>query len=210
MSPYRMALDLTAHTIHRRIRYFRNLIVAVVIVGIVAIVWALLARSAAGLVEAAVLVPLCGLFFVADYRALDAWRTELLASWVAWDIDFAALSAAIRANPSLPRHTTEGMLATLPTVGDLAEEQQMATSTREAIAAEVISRYRSASDAMVLKTAASALVACALIGAVVMRGWTPLWVLLGLTFLPIAGSWLSRKHTTVPVGLTAPPPPPAR
>lgn len=166
MSAYRLAIDLTTRTIERRARYFRNLIVAVVVAGLVSIAWALIARSPAPLAGLALLVPLSGIFFFADNRVLDAWRAGLLDAWVARELDFSAFSAAIRANPALPKATTEGMLATLPSAGSLVEEQRMAIATRQAIAATTLGSHRSASGALALKAAASVLAAGALIVAV--------------------------------------------
>jgi hypothetical protein len=194
MSAYRTAIDHTTRAIVRRSRYFRNQIVTVVVVSLVSIAWALIARSPAPLLGVALLVPVSGIFFLADSRVLDGWRAELLEGWTAHGLDLAAFSAAIRANPTLPKETTEGMLATLPLAGDIVEEQRMSTATRHAIAAKALAKYRSASDALAVKVAACAVAVGALIAAAATRRWEPLLGVMSLLSVPIAGGWMRRAR----------------
>jgi hypothetical protein len=130
---------------------------------------------------------------VLDHYAVDAWRTTILANWISRDLDVSALAGAIRANPVLPRDTTEGMLATLPVFASLTEEKEVSEASRQGIAAELVARYRETSDEMVLKTAATSLVAGVLVTAVATRTWAPAWGLFTLAALPIARIWLRRR-----------------
>jgi hypothetical protein len=205
VSAYRPAIELTVRTIEQRSRRFRNLIIGVVTVALVAIAWCLIARSPQPLIGAVILVPLCGLFFAADHYALDAWRAELLTGWIARELDMAALVAAIRANPALPRETTEGMLATLPAFGDLLEEQQLPATARQAMAAELAVRHRALSDDMALRTAATGVVAGLLVTAVASRSWTPMWGLCALVAVPITRGWLQHRRHHLLTAATAPP-----
>jgi hypothetical protein len=193
-STYRNAIDLTRHALERRSRYFRNQVVLVVIVSVGAVVWALVARSFSPLVSTLLVVPLCGSFFFADGRVIEDWQSDLLEMWARRELDLAALREAIRANPALPRETTEGMLATLPDTGELFPEQRMSTPTRRAIAAAALAFHRVRLDAIVAKTLVSALIAGALIAAVTIRRWEPLVALASPALLPGIATWRSRRH----------------
>jgi hypothetical protein len=170
MSAYRPAIDHTAQTIQRRARYFRNLVVVVVLIGLVSLAGAALQRSFAPLAGSLVVIPTCAAFFLLDHRLLDQWRNWLLRAWTTGEIDLAAFRAAIRANPALPRDTMEGMLATLPSSDDLVAERGIGVSTRQAVAAELTSRYRAAHTGLALKVAVSLVVVGVLLVAVFEQG----------------------------------------
>lgn len=178
--------------LEKRARYFRNQGVAVVLVGAVSMVAAMAAQSPVPLLGILLLLVPSGMFFVADGKVLDRWRSQLLTPWARGELDMAAFRAAIRANPALPKGTIEGMLATLPDAGDLAAEQRMSTPTRQAIAAATLANYRSNSDAMALKAAASAVGGAALIAAAAMRRWEPLAALVCPLLVPVAVAWMRR------------------
>lgn len=194
MSAYRNAIDRTTRTIERRARYFRNQVITVVVVGLLSLAWALAGRSLAPLLGIALLLPVCGLFFFADHRVLDAWRAELLDDWVRRDLELAAFRQAIRANPALPKETTEGMLATLPSAEDLITEQGMSTATRRAVTVATIGRYRWRSDAMALKTLAWAIAGGGLVVAIAKSRWEPLLTLVSLVLLPVVGIWVRHRR----------------
>ncbi len=203
MSAYRAAIDQTTLTIERRARNYRNLVIGVVVVSILSISSALVIRSLAPLLGSLLIIPLCGMFFFTDSKVLEAWRFELLKEWVSRSIDIAGFSAAIRANPILPKGTTEAMLATLPSVGNLAEEQKMSSATREAVAVKLLAMHQSVSDSLALRAGATALVACALILSGTLRRWEPLLVLASLVLMPIASGLMRRRRLA---DFTAPPP----
>jgi hypothetical protein len=192
VSAYRTAIDQTTDSIARRARYFRNQIVTVVAIGALVAVGALVTRSVAALSAWLVLVSVCGLFFHADSRLLNKWRRNLLAPWIARELDFAALLEAIRANPALPKPTVEGMLATLPFCGNLVAEQAILRPTRQAIAAGSVEIHRSRAQVLLLNVVASAVVVAALLASVYLRRWTPLLGLAALVPLPLGRAWISR------------------
>ncbi|MBA2669753.1 MAG: hypothetical protein H0U67_05220 [Gemmatimonadetes bacterium] len=197
MSAYRDAIDRTTGLIKRRARHFRNLVVAVVLVVLGAVVGSVAARSLLPLAAVSVLLPLCAAFLVADERLLARWRAEVLAAWTRRDIDLAALRAAVRAHPTLPKETTEGMLMTLPSVGELTAEQALMTPTREALAATIRAGHREHADSLLLGALASAVVVGVLLAVV----WTRVWILLpGLAILtagPALSLWMRRRRLTV-------------
>jgi hypothetical protein len=191
---YRSAIDLTTRGIECRARYFRNQVVAVALLMCVSVAVALAARSAVPLLGMVLVVPVCGMFLAADHRVLGHWRSELLTAWAMRDLDMAAFRNAIRANPALPRETTEAMLATLPIAGDLTAERLISTPTRRAIAAESLARHRSHADAIGFKAATAGIAGCALLGAFALRRWEPLVSLAGLVLVPIGDKYLIRRR----------------
>jgi hypothetical protein len=193
VSAYRTAIDETTRTIDLRARYFRNLIVIVVAIGFVVIVAAVLTRRASALWAWLLLVPPCGAFFYVDARVLNGWRKALSIPWTSHDIDFEVLRQSIRANPAMPKGTTEGMLATLPSADSVATEQQVLTPTRRAIAAANLALHRERANALLLQTIASAVVVSILLAALWSRAWAPLWGLAALALLPAVRVWATRR-----------------
>jgi len=194
VAAYRSAIEQTARTIERRARYFRNQVIVVVTISVVCIVAAVVTRSASALWGWLVLIPACGLFFYTDSRVLMEWRSELLRSWVARELDFAAFRQAILANPALPKATTEGMLASLPSAGDLVAEQQVPTPTRQAIAAASLALHGGRADALLLNVVTGGLIVATAIAAIWMRAWVPLIALSTVVPLPIARVWMRRRR----------------
>jgi hypothetical protein len=167
-SSYREALDATLAVLQRRARNLRNLVVVVVLIGVASLAGALVTRPASGLAGLLILVPACGFFFFADAMLLGDWRSALVASWVRGEVDFAAFRDALRATPSLPTETTEAMLETLPSAGDLVAEQSIHGPTRQALAAANRTMHRARADTLLLNAAASAVA----IGMVAVAIWT--------------------------------------
>lgn len=194
MSLYRVAVQQTTSAIDARARYFRVAVVAVALVLVVSTAWALWARSFAPLLGMVLVVPVCGAFLSSDQRLLNKWRTELLGVWVDRNLDLAAFRLAMRANAALPKETVEGMLSTLPSVGDLAAEQRLSTLTRRAIAANALATHGSRADTAALKAGGAGLISGTLIAAVALHRWVVLAALLALGFLPLWGAWMNRRR----------------
>lgn len=194
ITTYRAAIDRTAAALERRARCFRHQVVAVILVSCGCVMWAVLAGAAMPLLGLLSLVPVCGLFLIADERVLDGWRSEILTAWAGRLIDLSAFSAAIRGNPILPTATAEGMLLTLPRMAALDVEQRIAAPTRRAIAAENCEKHRLGSDLIALKTAAGGIVVAALLVAVAGRGGEAVATLSVLALLPVVRAWLRHLH----------------
>lgn len=196
VSPYRTAIDRTARVIERRAAFYRNLVVAVVLIGVASLIVALVARSLAGLAGVLFLVPACGLFFHLDARLLNGWRSDVLARWAGGELDLAALRPALHAHPGLPRDTLDAMLATLPSVADLPEEQRIPSPSRQAAAAAYRAMHRERSDLLLLDAILSGIAAAALVAALWMRMWTPLLSLIVLVLRLPLGAWMRRQRLT--------------
>ncbi|HMB91051.1 MAG TPA: hypothetical protein VKP65_09410 [Rhodothermales bacterium] len=168
------AVQHTLRVMERRSRWFRNMVIAVVMIPVASGVWALVAGSWLPLLGLLVLVPVCVLFLLLDVRALQQWQRYLFARWQDGSIKLDVFAHAIDAMPKLPKHTLKAMLDTLPTQDLDARIRQPSATTREALIAtvEAISRYEIARQAWILGGVVVALVS--VIGAVVQMVWLPL------------------------------------
>jgi len=194
VSAYRTAIERTTRVIERRAKYYRNLVVAVVLIGAASAAWALAARAPSALAGVLFLVPACGLFFFADARLLNGWRADVLASWASGELDLAALRQALGAHPGLPQETLDAMLGTLPSAGSLGEEQRILAPTRQAAAAASLTAHRARADSLLLHSAATAIAASALAAALWLRSGAPLLGLAVLVLrLPLA-AWMRRRR----------------
>lgn len=194
VSAYRAAIELTTLVIERRARSYRNLVVAVVLIGIASIGWALAARALSGLAGVLSVVPACGLFFFADARLLNQWRSGVLASWASGELDLAAFRSAVSAHPGLPQETRDAMLGTLPSTADLVEEQRILPPTRQAAAAASLMVHQGRADSLLLNTITSGITVSALVAALWMRTWTPLVGLVVLVLRPPVAVWMRRRR----------------
>jgi hypothetical protein len=194
MSDYRLALDCTAQALHERARSFRYLIVAFVATGLFSIGAAIALFSLKPASALLLLAPLFHAFLWRDRVILRRWRRHLGVAWAARRIDYAALVQALAANPSLPQSTVQGMLGTLPAVGDLRTEQAVSTSTREAIVETVAVRDDGDVAALAAWTLALAVGSVAVVVAVLGGEWNPL---LGLVVVPsmlALPTWFRRRR----------------
>lgn len=188
MSPYRIAIDLTTQTIDNRAKYYRNLVVAVVLTSLASMGWALVSWSLSPLSGLFLIFPICGLFFFIDAKLLNEWRDQLFQSWVKKDIDFCGLCDAVNAISILPKDTLQGMLAILPVAGNISAEQAFSSSTREAIAASIEMNYVNQTDAMAFKVTGFAVVVGALILTIAIHIWQPHLMVVFVTLLPFLQS----------------------
>jgi len=184
LSPYRAAIDLTADAIVRRGRLFRNLVIVVVLIGLVSVVWAAVARSATALCGVLLILPSCGVFFCLDMMAVNAWRHRILEAWSRREVDLSAFRSAIRASPAFPRDTTESMLAMLPPTPELVAEQRISSATRGAIAAEAELRNNLEALRRLAAAATSGLVTGGAIAVLATHRWVPLACLTLLLLRP--------------------------
>jgi hypothetical protein len=103
VSTYRLAILQTITTIDIRARYFRNLVVTVVMLTVGSIGWAAVTWTFSPLAGLLLLLPLCGLFFFLDAKLLNDWRSQLFDAWLRKDIEFRDFCEAASAIPMLPK-----------------------------------------------------------------------------------------------------------
>ena len=169
--------SFTAEVLDRRSRRYRNLVVAVALVGLVAPVAALALWDWRPLLGWLSVVPFVGLFLALDARSVARWRSALLDGWAAGTFDLDALREGVAAIKTLPAGTVAGMLDPLPTRARLGCFPDPPPLIREALAATV-----RAIDTSLLRRMAAGVVALtttvALLGSAAAFGSA--WPLVGL------------------------------
>lgn len=194
MSPYRVAIDRTTHTIDRRARHFRNLIAAVVVIGVISSLSALAWRKPALVSGIFLVIPACGIFFFLDARLLQRWQSKLLNVWISKELELGVLRTALQSVPKLPQNTAGGMLDALPDCGDAVAERSISSTSRRAIAtaAEAVCAYQA--DRAALKATASAIFSVSLIAAIAAHSWKPLAANAAHALVPAVQARCKRKR----------------
>jgi len=194
MSAYSEAICRTVQALDGRKKNFRYLAIAVVAIVVMTIARASIMHSWAALAGVLFLIPTCGFFFVSDTRLVSRWQYDIVGQWAIGRLDVVALRDALRAQPRLPKETLEGMLATLPSGGDLLAEQQVPLPTRRAVANLHRSISQGREDFLLLTTLSSAVSCIGLVTALWANTWTPLLGLAALTLHSPVSARLSRSR----------------
>jgi len=113
-NPYRQALDATVHAILWRSRWFRNLVVGMVLTAAAAgaLTWTI---GPSGLLPGMLAASfLCVGFIIVDARLLVGWLRAVLDLWCEGGLELQPLQDAVESMPMLPPRTVQGMLGLLP------------------------------------------------------------------------------------------------
>ena len=126
---YREAIDATCRLVQQRARAYRDLVVAVSLLGLGGLGWALWWQSVLPLALLLLFAPSTLLFLWHDRQLLNGWRARFLADWIKGALDFAALRGALLAHPALPQTTVAAMLDSLPGGGSPQHEREAVALT---------------------------------------------------------------------------------
>lgn len=194
VSVYRLAIDQTSSAIDRRAKYYRNLIIVVVVVSLGSMGWAVFSWDWIPLLGCLLLFPICGIYFFLDGQLLQSWRSKLLEPWCQKEFDFLSFQPAIEAVPGLPTGSLRSMLGALPFSENWLVEHELSGSTRKAIAQVLTLIQDSRSDILLSKTVSLTLVVGGLMIATMLWRWEPLLgILVGVIFLGLHGLWRSLR-----------------
>jgi hypothetical protein len=174
MSTFKVAFDLTARTIDRRARAYRNLVVLISVIGISTITWAGIARSGRPLLLLFLLVPLCAGFFALDSFLVNRWRVQLLRLWIDDDLDLNHLASSLAAIQILPAGTVRAMLASLPIDKQTPGTAELSQSMKQALAATAAAIHGAQTDLTILAALSYLLAVICLVWAVIAWTWLPL------------------------------------
>lgn len=174
---------LTTRLLDRRGRGYRNLVVAVVLIGLAAPVVALLKWDWRPLLGGLLVMPAVGVGLTLDARTVARWRRAVLDAWVAGRLDLAVLRDSFTSVKPLPARTLAGLFDPLPT-------RTPPEAGRQAMADAVIAADRAAVRGMILGTAGlTVLTASVGVAAAAGSAWPLLGVPLGLVL-----NWLARRR----------------
>lgn len=107
------ALQLTQETLHCRARWYRNLVVCVSAVLVLAPAVALVLFSWKPLLGLLLLPLFCAIFTLQDGRIVCSWKDAILAMRRSEDLDLSNFCHAIEAHRGYPQKTIKAMLETL-------------------------------------------------------------------------------------------------
>jgi len=108
------AINATLRALEDRGRFFRNLIVAVVIVAGTSVLLAVIFLRWVPLFGFILLIPLVGGFLILDNRRVRCWRSEILQMFRIEAHDYSLFQKTIGGFRQLPLPIVRSMLATLP------------------------------------------------------------------------------------------------
>ena len=108
------AINATLRALEDRGRFFRNLIVAVVMVAGTSVLFAIIFLRWTPLFGLILIVPLVGGFLILDGRRVRRWRSEILWMCRAEAHDYSLFQKTMAGLGHLPAGTVRSMLATLP------------------------------------------------------------------------------------------------
>jgi len=160
------AIRCTVQAIERRARFYRNLIVAVSIVGLGSVGLAVAFRNLVMLAGLIVLVPLVGGFFFLDSRLVQRWRAEILDMSRSSEINLSSFRKTILQLRYLPAGSLQGMLSMLPPDAQADQEQGRLLEERFA------SRMKIQERRLLIATALFTIALLCLAGAAVYRSFT--------------------------------------
>ena len=108
------AIHATLRALEDRSRFYRNLIVAVVLVSVASLLLAVIFLRWTPLCGLILIVPLVGGFLILDGRRVRRWRSEILQMCRAEAHDYSLFQKTMAGFGHLPAGTVRSMLATLP------------------------------------------------------------------------------------------------
>lgn len=131
------AIALTRELLNRRSRRYRDLVIAVAVVGLAVPIAVLVVGEWRILLAWLLTIPMVGFFLVLDAWAVASWRSRLLDGWVAGTIDLDALVEGFTSIKMLPARTIASLIAGLPTRARLECFPDPKPLIREALATMV-------------------------------------------------------------------------
>lgn len=177
---------LTTQLLDRRGRGYRNLVVAVVLIGLATPGAALAAWDWRPLLGGLLIVPAVGVGLTLDARRVAGWRREVLAAWAAGRLDLAVLRESFTSVKPLPARTLAGLFDPLPV-------RPPPDADRQPIADAVITADRAAVRGMILGTAGLTVIVAAVgVAAAIGSAWPLAGVPLGLGL-----NWVARRSSFV-------------
>jgi hypothetical protein len=198
MATVKDAFDLTTHTIDRRARAYRNLVVLISIIGIVAVLWAAISWSGRPLLMLVSLLPLCSGFLVLDSVLVNRWRDRVMRLWVEDDLDLNLFASSVAAIRILPANTLRAMLASLPCDKQVTVTGELTRPVKEALAITASANHRAQTELTIIAAISHLLAVIFFTWAIFTWDWHPLLGCLIIVAFRLAGdailSWRFRRR----------------
>lgn len=196
MPNYRELIDLTSDTLTARTRLYRRLVISFGTIGLITlcvVVFAMSLKPATGILF---LLPAYGLFLFFDSRSLNVWRARILDGWRAKEVDLSALREALTTSKAIPPQTLQGMLDTLPELGDLVTEHSVSSSTRNALAILVLARDDNLNTQLLCRVGSYAVITVTVSSAVILQNSLLLFCIFLVPGIGILCRWCTHRKVS--------------
>lgn len=182
----------TATVLNSRAKRYRNLVIAVSLVGLVALIVTLALWDLRGLLILLAIPFMVLLFLAIDAQSVARWRAELLEAWVAGECDLDSLREGLTSIKVLPAATIAAMLEPFPTRARLQTLTDPKPLEREALSqtVRVIDHVLVGRTVIAAATGIATLIFIAV--AVILRSWWPAIGLLSTVPIFLVTRWMGR------------------
>ena len=160
--------------LEQRIGRFRRLFVVVGVVILAAVIGTAVAGMWEPLLAALLVVPLVGLFLVADAVAVLRWQASALIEWAGGRLSLDNLRDTLASVPQIPPKTVRALFDPLPTSARLGTDQLPPPAVREGLAFTAIALAGRQIRATFLSVVVLTLCTAAVVVAVLLESWYPL------------------------------------
>jgi len=188
-SSFKEALNLTTQVIEVRVKWFRNLIICVVVVALASLILALIQFSWQPLLGLILLVPLCGSFLYLDSHLVNHWQERILQMWVQEDLDLTIFYNSMSTIRMFPQRMFQGMLKTLLINNQSIDSRNLNQEVKKSLVhtIQTISRCQNHKIVFFSFAYTFALISMALAG--MLKSWLPLFGLLLFPLLLGISNW---------------------
>jgi hypothetical protein len=127
---YEDAINLTKNTIQKRARSYRNMVVVLSLLLLLAIIASLWFWSLIPLAYLLFFWPVYSLFLLSDQLKIYTWKKAILSAWQVQQIELGIAHTTIKSLPYIPAPTIDTLFATLP---DQGKAKKLAPEARETV-----------------------------------------------------------------------------
>jgi hypothetical protein len=174
----RQAINLTEGTLLVRVKWYRGLVICILLVAFFSILLASVQQSWFPLLGLLLFLPLTGAFLYVDGLLLNGWQKELLKRWANEQLELDIFCDVICTIRVVPEQIIQGMLFSLPTRKNLQITEGPDPLFRLGLAKTIQTINACQSDQTLLAGLGLTVGIAPLVLAVVLSSWTLLFGLL--------------------------------
>jgi hypothetical protein len=196
-SPFREAMSFTTQAIEMRMKWFRNLIIGVVVVALSSLILAFIQFSFRPLWGLVLLVPLCGVFLYLDSRIVNLWQERILQMWVQGDLDLTIFYNSMSTIRMFPHRMFQGMLKTLLINNQSIDSRNLNQEVKKSLVHTIQTISRCQNNKIVFFSLAYTFALISMAMAEMLKSWLPLFGLLLVPLLLGMNNWsnsLKLRH----------------
>jgi drug/metabolite transporter (DMT)-like permease len=180
------ALYLTIQTMNDRLRWYRKLIVAMMILSLISILLAILQMAWQPLLGFLFLIPLCSIFLYLDSLLVQKWQIQIIKMWRDGQLDLTIFLNSIKTIRMFPQRMFDGMLKILPETAISMFSRSSKNPDRKvrSLMISILQIFnREQKDDMILMTLIYSFISSSIVLAGILKSWM---FLLGFLLIPLA------------------------